>query len=204
MSPPFALTDDLDAIRTDIWTRWTRGGADRRSPFHTPVVASVRADGTPEQRVMVLRKADPLAATLRFHTDLRSAKVEQLRQSPVVNVIGYDPQAKVQIRASGIAAIAQDDAMSDAAWAATSISGRRCYLADPAPGTASPVATSGLPSPFDQTMPTLAESEAGRANFAVLLVTVDRLEWLYLAASGHRRAAFTRDGDTWRGRWLVP
>jgi pyridoxamine 5'-phosphate oxidase len=204
MSPPFALTDDLDAIRTDIWTRWTRGGADRRSPFHTPVVASVRMDGAPEQRVMVLRKADPLAATLRFHTDLRSAKVEELRQSPVVSVVGYDPQAKVQIRASGIAAIAHDGTMSNAAWAATSISGRRCYLADPAPGTASPVATSGLPSPFDQTMPTLVESEAGRANFAVLLVTVDRLEWLYLAASGHRRAAFTRDGDAWRGRWLVP
>jgi pyridoxamine 5'-phosphate oxidase len=204
MSPPFALTDDLDAIRTDIWTRWTRGGADRRSPFHTPVVASVRADGTPEQRVMVLRKADPLAATLRFHTDLRSAKVSQLRHSPVVSVIGYDPQAKVQIRASGIAAIAHDDAMSDAAWAATSLSGRRCYLANPSPGTISTVATSGLPTPFDQSAPTLVESEAGRANFAVVLVTVDRLEWLYLAASGHRRAAFTCDGDTWRGQWLVP
>jgi pyridoxamine 5'-phosphate oxidase len=204
MPPSLNIPDDLDAIMADIWTRWTRGGADRRSPFHTPVVASVGADGVPEQRVMVLRKADPLAATLRFHTDLRSAKVAQLRQSPVVSVIGYDASAKVQIRASGLAAISHDDEAADAGWAATSVSGRRCYLADPSPGTTSAAATSGLPSPFDQTMPTLTESEAGRANFAVVLVTIDRFEWLYLAASGHRRAAFTRNGDTWHGQWLVP
>jgi pyridoxamine 5'-phosphate oxidase len=204
MTDSFALPDDLDAIRADIWARWERGAADRRSPFHTPVVASFSAESFPEQRVMVLRKADRVEEILRFHTDVRSAKVGQLRQSSQVSVIGYDPQAKVQIRASGIADIAHQGPIADAAWAATSISGRRCYLADPAPGSVSKAPTSGLPSAFESTMPTTAESEAGRANFAVLIVTVNRLEWLYLAANGHRRAAFTRDDDTWRGTWLVP
>jgi pyridoxamine 5'-phosphate oxidase len=204
MADPFALPNDLDAIRADIWARWTRGGADRRSAFHTPVVASVDLDGAPEQRVMVLRKADPVAATLRFHTDFRSAKVAQLSKSSSISVVGYDSQAKIQIRASGLAVITHDDAIAEAAWVTTSISGRRCYLADTAPGSTSAMATSGLPAPFDRAMPTMTESEAGRANFAVLLVTVDRLEWLYLAASGHRRAVFTRDGNEWRGTWLVP
>jgi pyridoxamine 5'-phosphate oxidase len=204
MTDPFALPDNLDAIRADIWARWTRGGVDRRSDFHTPVVASVGLDGAPEQRVMVLRKADPVASTLRFHTDFRSAKVTQVGQFSRVSVIGYDPQAKVQIRASGTAVIAHDDDLTDAAWAATTISGRRCYLADPAPSSVSAVATSGLPSAFEGTMPTWSESEAGRANFAVLIVTVNRFEWLYLAANGHRRAAFTREGNEWRGTWLVP
>jgi pyridoxamine 5'-phosphate oxidase len=204
MAPDFAHLTDLDNIRTDIWTRWTRGGADRRSPFHTPVVASVNSHGAPEQRVMVLRKFDPVMATMRFHTDRRSSKVEQIRQSSVVNVLGYDAQAKVQIRASGMAAIHQQGATADAAWAATSVSGRRSYMAEATPGSTSTKATSGLASAFEGTLPTLAESEAARVNFAVLLVTINRLEWLYLAASGHRRAVFTRYGNSWAGHWLVP
>ena len=204
MNDPFPMLDDLDAIHADIWARWTRGGADRRSPFHTPVVASISASSAPEQRVMVLRKADTEAATLRFHTDIRSGKVGQFGVNQRVSVLGYDPHAKIQIRASGMATIAHAGVAADAAWAATSTSGRRCYLADAVPGSSSINATSGLPSVFEKTMPTMIESEMGRTNFAMLLVTVNRLEWLYLAASGHRRAAFTRDGDEWRGTWLVP
>ena len=63
----------LDAVLADIWMRLVRGGADRRSAFHTPVVASVDADGLPQQRVMVLRKCIEAEAVMRFHTDLRSA-----------------------------------------------------------------------------------------------------------------------------------
>ena len=41
-------------------------------------------------------------------------------------------------------------------------------------------------------------------NFAVILVTIDRLDWLRLARETHRRAGFTWDGDMVRGTWLVP
>lgn len=198
------MSDDLDTILTDIWTRWGRGSADRRSPFHTPVVASVNAIGTPAQRVMVLRQTDRSAGTLRFHSDIRSGKVAQIAEHSTVNVLGYDAGAKVQIRASGTAQIIATGAIPDAAWAATSPSGRRSYLTTLAPGTISDQATSGLPKGYENTVPTLPESEAGRANFAIIVVTLDRFEWLHLASTGHRRAAFTRSGDTWAGAWLIP
>jgi pyridoxine/pyridoxamine 5'-phosphate oxidase len=67
--------DDLPAILAHAWTLLVRGGADRKSPVHTPVIASVDEHGLPHARVMVLRKADPAAATLRLHTDARSPKV---------------------------------------------------------------------------------------------------------------------------------
>jgi pyridoxamine 5'-phosphate oxidase len=204
MSGSFPLPEDLDAILTDIWTRWGRGAADRRSAFHTPVIGSVSHDGTPDQRVMVLRKADRGTATLRFHTDIRSTKARQIEAQNIVSVLGYDPGAKVQIRANGSAALIQSGALADAAWAATSPSGRRSYLTTLPPGTASDSATSGLPVPFEQAVPTLSESEAGRANFAIAVVTLDRLEWLHLASTGHRRAAFTQTGDRWTGAWLIP
>ncbi len=198
------MSDDLDTILTDIWTRWGRGSADRRSPFHTPVVASVGATGTPAQRVMVLRQTDRGASTLRFHADIRSGKAAQIAEHRTVSVLGYDAGAKVQIRASGTAQIIATGAIPDAAWAATSTSGRRSYLTTLAPGSISDHATSGLPRAYETNVPTLPESEAGRANFAIIVVTLDRFEWLHLASTGHRRAAFTRYGETWSGAWLIP
>jgi hypothetical protein len=41
-------------------------------------------------------------------------------------------------------------------------------------------------------------------NFAVILLTVDRLDWLRLAPGAHRRAGFTWDEDVLRATWLVP
>ena len=198
------MSDNLDTILTDIWTRWGRGSADRRSPLHTPVVASVSANGTPAQRVMVLRQTDRSAGTLRFHSDIRSGKAAQIAEHSTVNVLGYDAGAKVQIRASGTAEIITTGTIPNAAWAATSTSGRRSYLTTLAPGSISDHATSGLPKAYEITVPTLPESEAGRANFAIIVVTLDRFEWLHLASTGHRRAAFTRSGDTWAGKWLIP
>jgi pyridoxamine 5'-phosphate oxidase len=204
MPDPFPVPDDLDAIFNDIWTRWGRGAADRRSPFHTPVVSSISLTGTPEQRVMVLRKADRVSATLRFHTDRRSAKVVQFEAQSTVSIIGYDASAKIQLRAIGIATVTHVGPSADTAWAATSQSGRRSYLTTLAPGSTSDTATSGLPSAFETNVPTLQESETGRANFAIVPITLNRLEWLHLASTGHRRAAYSLDQDIWTGKWLIP
>jgi pyridoxamine 5'-phosphate oxidase len=198
------MTEDLDAILDDIWNRWGCGAADRRSPFHTPVVGSIGLNKIPEQRIMVLRKATRPDGVLRFHTDIRSGKVAQIEHQPAVSVVGYDTGARIQLRATGSAVVVATGPLADAAWAATSPSGRRSYMTTWPPGSPSDLATSGLPVAFEKTMPSHAESEAGRANFSIVPVTVDRLEWLHLASSGHRRACFTRDDDQWRGEWLIP
>ena len=198
------MIEDLDAILDDIWNRWGRGAADRRSPFHTPVVGSIGLNETPDQRVMVLRKATRADGVLRFHTDIRSGKVTQIKHQPSVSIVGYDPGARIQLRATGVASIVPSGPIADAAWAATSPSGRRSYMTTLAPGTPSTQATSGLPVAFEEATPSPAESEAGRINFAIVPVALDRLEWLHLASSGHRRACFTLADDQWRGQWLIP
>jgi pyridoxamine 5'-phosphate oxidase len=204
MPDPFPIPDNLDSVFNDIWMRWGRGGADRRSPFHTPVVASIGGNGAPEQRVMVLRKVDRAEGILRFHTDLRSAKVMQFTERGAVSVIGYDASAKVQLRASGVASVVATGADASSAWAATSTSGRRSYMTTLAPGSISSHATSGLPEAFETSVPAIKQTESARANFAIVPIKLDRLEWLHLAATGHRRAVFTRNGDDWSGTWLIP
>lgn len=203
MAEPFALPESLDAVLDDIWTRWVRGSVDRRSAFHTPSVASVSLDGKPDQRVMVLRKVHRPTGLLRFHTDVRSSKVAALAKNAEVSVIGYDAGAKIQVRAGGTVQVIQSGAEANTAWAATSPSGRRSYMTLLPPGSRSDHPTSGL-GDGPQEAPSLEASEAARANFSIVQVTLTRLEWLYLASSGHRRAAFDCVEGQWVGTWLIP
>jgi pyridoxine/pyridoxamine 5'-phosphate oxidase len=202
-SPP-DFYNDLDLTFDHAWTLWVRGGADRRSAFHTPVVATVDASGAPQARVMVLRQADREARSLRFHTDRRSGKVAELAVRPDISVLGYDAASKIQLRVRGTGMILQTGDAVEAAWEKTGLPSRKCYLAHAGPGSLSEVPTSGLPDGYDARDPTLAQSLAGRAHFSILMVTVDSIEWVYLAASGHRRARFDWTGADWRKTWLVP
>jgi len=194
--------EDLPTILADAWRLLVRGGADRRSPLHTPAVASVDAAGLPQARVMVLRKADPAAGTLRFHTDARSPKVAQLDGQPVC-VLGYHPGENIQLRISGIARIGRDNSEVDGIWNQSTLFARRCYLAQQAPGTPLPGPASGLPAWIEGQQPTEDQIGPARPNFAVLWVGVTAIDWLHLANSGHRRALF-RASDGWAGEWVAP
>lgn len=198
--------DDLDAVRADVFRRLGRAAKDRRSAMHTPVVGTVRPDGMPSQRVMVLRAFDPATATMRFHTDCRAAKAADIGLGSPVSVLAYDAGAKRQFRLTGMARIETDSAAADKAWAEATLFAKRCYLADPAPGSRSNLPVSGLPPAIEGRKPDDEDEVApGRPNFALLLAQIHTIEFLYLAHTGHRRALFTLDGDgAWQGQWLVP
>ncbi|NNC47984.1 MAG: flavin-binding protein [Sphingomonas sp.] len=164
--------------------------------MHVPVVGT--ADG--DMRIMVLRDYDPETRTLRFHTDARSPKVATIEADPAMGVLFYDKAAKVQIRCRGRGRIERTGAIADAAWAAGTNFAKRCYLAPQAPSSASEEPTSNLPSEYENAEPDDAAVKAGRENFSVLLIELERIDWLHLAHSGHRRAVF--DGDA--GHWVAP
>lgn len=201
-----ALPDDLDAVLADVWQRLGRAAKDRRAAMHTPVVATLTPDGLPSQRVMVLRAFDRATATLRFHTDSRAAKADQVGSGGPVSVLGYDAGAKRQFRLSGTARIERDTPAANQAWAEATLFARRCYLADPAPGTVSELPVSGLTADIEGRIPEGEHEVApGRANFALLMAQIDTIEFLHLAHTGHRRAMFVRSAEgLWQGQWLVP
>jgi len=194
--------DDLPAILAHAWTLLVRGGADRKSPVHTPVIASVDEHGLPHARVMVLRKADSATATLRLHTDARSPKVAQLNRKPVA-VLAYHPAEQVQLRIAGTARVLTYDEQVEGIWNQSTLFARRCYLAEHPPGTPLPGPSSGLPAWIEGQQPTAEQIGPARANFATLWVDVTAIDWLHLANSGHRRAVFRAD-DGWAGEWVTP
>ena len=187
--------------------RLIEAGADsRHAAAHHPVVATIGSDGSPSQRVMILRHVDWAERRLRFHTDARSTKMDDLANNSAASVLIYDPEPKIQLRLSGSAVVHREGASVDAAWRQATNFARRCYLAEQAPGMVVEQPTSGLPEWVEGRQPDDAEIAPARDNFAVLLFTFHSLEWLYLANSGHRRARWQWDSAAadWCGNWLSP
>lgn len=196
------VPETLNAVLADCHNRLAAAAADRNNPLHTPVVGT--SDG--DLRVMVLRELHGDLALLRFHTDARSPKVVVIAQDNRASLLAYDPAARVQLRLRGRARIETSGQIADAAWDNANAFARRCYLIEPGPGAVLDQPGSGLPQAVAGHLPSEAQLEPARANFAVLLFEPMALDWLYLAHTGHRRAQFMRGaaGEDWQGVWVVP
>lgn len=185
----------LDAVKDDIDRLLTDAADNRKSPMHTPVVATADADA----RIMVLRAFDPEARTLRFHTDARAPKTAVIASDAAVGVLFYDREKQVQLRCRGHARIETATPAAEDAWNHSDAYARRCYLGDP-PGRPSERPTSGLPAWVEGERPTDKQLRPARDNFAVLFVELQTIDWYKLANDGHRRAIF----ENGRGRWVTP
>ena len=176
------------------------GARNRRSPFHTPSVATIDQSGMPQIRTVVLRDADAQKAWLRFNTDKRSQKIEEIARNHEGAMHFYDADAKVQLRVACEFRRATEEEC-DAIWEKTPAMSRECYQVIQAPGT---IISDPLDTSFDR-----GEDKEGRVNFQPIFAHVRSIEWLYLAASGHRRALFKMNNvDAHQYsvdmQWLVP
>lgn len=189
---------------SQIWADWGRGVADRRSPFRTPTVATIDAQGRPQARTVVLRGADLATRTLTFHTDLRSPKVASLRSRPHLAWHFYDARRKVQLRVQAEATLWTEGPHADAGWERCSDFGKRTYAVLPGPGTPSGTPTSGLPASAAGGQLTPAQRTEARANFAVVRTEVSFIDWLWLHHAGHRRCQLRWTATGWVAGWVVP
>jgi len=194
---------DLTAVRLEAFNLLTRGARDRRSAFHTPVLVTNGLDGYPAARTVVLREFDVQHRSFIIHTDVRSAKTVELKADERAVVVFYDAQKKIQIRVKGRCQIHHQDDVSRSAWQRLAAISRRCYLGQP-PGTATDRPSSGLPANFATRAPTDEEAAEGLDNFVVLSVRMFELDWLFLAAAGHRRARITWEPGGEAATWLHP
>jgi hypothetical protein len=116
----------------------------------------------------------------------------------------YDPRRKVQLRLSGMASVHTADDLAWTRWSNSPARSRRCYGVDPAPGTPISRPDSGLTEALEERSPTPDESNGWFDRFAVIETRIDRLDWLYLRARGHRRARFEWTTDEMVSTWLIP
>ena len=196
-----AYYEDLAEIQNKYWSMLEDAVTNRGSPFGIPVFMcsdNNEIDG----RIVVLRKSDRENNLLQFHTDLRSPKVNILKNNNNASLLFYDKEEKIQLRVKVECEINNQNSVTEKSWKKTQHISRRCYLTDSPPGTVSENPTSGMISKLEDFDYTMEQSEDGYKNFTVIKCYIKSIEWLYLAAKGHRRAKF--DFKTNENTWLVP
>ena len=195
--------NDLDKVYLKIWELLKVGLQNRDLPFHLPVfICSYKnkSDG----RIVVLRGVDEKEKKIWFHSDIRSNKIKILKFNPEANLLFYDKSEKIQLRISGNVKINYQNQITKKSWEKTAHLSRQCYLGDKSPGSNASSPTSGLTNKIDNLKYTKEESEIGYKNFCVVEVYIKSIEWLYLAAKGHRRAYFNITNDVLEKKWLIP
>ena len=195
--------NDLDKVYLKIWDLLDSGLKDRNVPFHIPVFICGN-DKKFDGRIVVLRGIDEKQKKIWFHSDIRSNKIKILKSNSEATLLFYDKSEKIQLRIIGNTKINYQNKISKKSWQKTAIMSRQCYLGKNSPGSTSAEPSSGLTEDVDNLKYSLEESEIGYKNFCVVESFIKSIEWLYLAAKGHRRAYFTFKNNSLEKKWLIP
>ena len=199
MQPSFY--EDFSEIKTKIWSMLNNAIKDRSSQFRIPVFICGSQDDF-DGRIVVLRKSDQSNNLIQYHSDIRSNKIAKLKNNKNASMLFYDKDEKIQVRLKVECTVNHDNEITKESWLKTGHMSRKCYLVDNGPGTKSPSPTSGLKPELDNFEFSMEQSEAGYKNFTVVQCKIQNMEWLYLAAKGHRRAKFDLENN--KEHWLVP
>ena len=196
-----AYYENFDEIKKKIWLMLNDAVTNRASQFRIPTfICGDQSDF--DGRIIVLRKSNQKDNTVQFHSDIRSDKIEKLKKNPKAAMLFYDKDEKIQVRLKVECLVNHNNEITKESWSKTQHISRKCYLVDNGPGSESKTPTSGLKPELDNFEFTMEQSEEGYKNFTVIQCKIKSIEWLYLAAKGHRRARFDLENN--RNTWLVP
>ena len=196
-----AYYENFDEIKKKIWLMLNDAVTNRASQFRIPTfICGDQSDF--DGRIVVLRKSNQKDNIVQFHSDIRSDKIEKLKRNPKAAMLFYDKEEKIQVRLKVECLVNHNNEITKESWSKTQHISRKCYLVDNGPGSESKIPTSGLKPELDNFEFTMKQSEEGYKNFTVIQCKIKSIEWLYLAAKGHRRARFDLENN--RNTWLVP
>jgi pyridoxamine 5'-phosphate oxidase len=201
VSTEVSYYENFREIEKKIWLMLGDAVTNRKSPFRIPVfICGEQSDF--DGRIVVLRKAEKNNKIVQFHSDIRSDKIKKLKKNTNASILFYDKEEKIQVRLKVKCLVNHANEVTKESWSKTQHISRKCYLVDDSPGSESNTPTSGLKPELDNFEFTKEKSEEGYKNFTVIQCNIKTMEWLYLAAKGHRRAKFDLENN--KECWLVP
>lgn len=192
----------LADLESDCWQQLTNALTNKDDNFKNFTLATCTNNGA-DARMVVLRQVDSEHKYVWFHSDARAEKVIQLEAFPNVTLVFWDDKRQVQLRLTADTRLHTDDYIADEHWKNLWVGGRKMYLSEQTPGSELPDPYPGFPAHFGENLPTEAESEAGRPNFAVVECRVITMEYLHLSRAGQTRARFGYE-PVKSMTWLAP
>ena len=193
----------LDDALALTWRLLGKGVSKHTHPFNKPILTTVEK-GKPRARIVILRDFSQTDRTLVCHCDVRSPKVSQICENPLVSWLFYDPEAWVQIRFYGTASIHTDDDFADCQWKTVRPASRANYSSTKAPGSPIHRSSVGLAKIIKEKTAGLMDQSKVRRNFAAVHCRFTEVDWLILRLTGNLRARFQWKDNRLNAYWIVP
>ena len=168
-------------ILDKIWDELTLGLNSGKHPFHIFSVSTVK-NNKPDSRTVVLRAVDKENKSISFHTDLRSKKVLQIKESENICALFYDKDSKIQLRIYGSASKESDSLLIKEKWNSSKEMSKLCYL-----NKISPSEVINESKDYLYGKEELNNVELGIKNFSIINIKISQIDWLSLNHEGHQR-----------------
>ena len=191
-------SDSLELALENALNKLKRAVKKRNDDLHLLNLVTVNNKNEPNTRNVVLRDFSIENLTVRFHTDKRSSKIEDIKDNKAICLIGYDKKAKLQIRMDADAYTIKDEKILMDIWKKMYPMSRECYRISKSPGDR-------IESLNEIRFEEDDESNLiGFDNFVAIQCDIKSLEILYLSSLGHIRAKYYNNNGSLLGEWIIP
>ena len=191
----------LNKILEQVWKAIKDGIKDGSSSFHIFTISTINLQGYPSSRSIVIRSLNQAKRIISFNTDTRSNKWKELETNSQLGLHFYDSKFKIQIRISGSAKLYYNDLEWEKAWNESEEMSKIYYssLFSPNSKIDDPMETDNLIKNIKR-----KQIEKGKKNFGKINVKINKIDWLYLLHTGHRRAVFKFHKNNISMSWIAP
>ena len=172
---------EKEEILDKIWNELILGLNSGKHPFHIFTVSTVK-NNKPDSRSVVLRTVDKENKSISFHTDLRSKKILQIKESENICALFYDKDSKIQLRIYGSASKETDSLLIKEKWNSSKEMSKLCYLNKIPPSEVINESKDYLYGKDE-----LNNIELGIKNFSIINIKISQIDWLSLNHEGHQR-----------------
>ena len=189
---------DLKKSLEFVFSNLEKGVTERGHHFHLLVLGTIDKDNKPQNRNVVLRKVDMVNSIIRFHTDIRSNKIIDIKNNSSISLLGYDKANKLQIRLTANAVIEESKEVLSDVWTKMYPMSRECYRVSRSPGDR---IDSLSEVEFDEDK---ENNLIGFDNFTAIQCHIKTIEVLYLSHIAHIRAKYNNINGILKGEWIIP
>ena len=190
--------DKKEKILNEIWSEFNLSLKKGGHPFHIFSISTIN-NNKPDARNVVLRNVEKEKRLISFHTDLRSKKINQIKNDSNVCALFYDKDKKIQIRLRGIISIEKSKETILKKWNALKPMSKKCYINKCAPGEVIKNSKDYLFS--EENIPDI---ESGKINFSIINIKIDEIDWLNLSHKGHERMIISFFKKETHFNWVAP
>lgn len=203
------IEPQLDTLYDELISQFKLGSSQSKHPFHIMQLGTVELTNSgvePQIRSVVFKEFIEETLTFVFHTDSRSPKMCQLQENQSVILHFYDSVLRQQVRIKGKSQILNRESKIYIDHQQNlSLSGLRCYLGPFAPTTKLSEYHCNIQDDWRFRAPSEEERQETIANFEVICVQAEQIDYLRLRAQGHIRCHFQIvEGKLVQSSWLAP